>query len=206
MVYVERKHVGHTRYEVYDSHDAGLEVGTVDVILVAESLAQLFRVELLRAHGSLNQGVHERLHNLVTRQFHVQNGLGIVYALYAQLGTMTIGIAHRGRNMVDEASLERAVEYLALVLDECPCALVFKFSNGACTQIHHLLVIVGDALFVYAFQYFLSLAIVKESQQQLHGLVKRQDTQLVCVLNVHYLIADVVGSLYQVHQRMACVA
>ena len=108
--------------------------------------------------------------------------------------------------MVDEASLERAVEYLALVLDECACTLVFKFSNSACTQIHHLLVIVGDALLVYSFQYFLSLAIVKESQQQLHGLVKRQDTQLVRILNVHYLIADVVGSLYQIHQRMACVA
>ena len=94
LVYIERKHIGHARNEVYDSHDTGLEVGAVDVILVAESLAQLFRMKLFRAYGSLNQGVHKRLHNLITRQFHVQNGLGVVYALYAEFGAMAVGIAH----------------------------------------------------------------------------------------------------------------
>ena len=41
LVDVEGEHVGHARNEVDDRHDTSLEVVAVDVVLVAESLAQL---------------------------------------------------------------------------------------------------------------------------------------------------------------------
>ena len=48
--------------------------------------------------------------------------------------------------------------------------------------------------------------VVKEGQQQLDGLVGADDLQLVTVLDVHHLIADVVGSLDQIDQRVARIA
>ena len=55
-----------------NSHDTRLEVVAVDVVLTAEALAQLLRVELARLGGSLDERIHQRLHNLITRQLHVE--------------------------------------------------------------------------------------------------------------------------------------
>ena len=42
------------------------EIVAVDVVLTAESLAELFGMELLRADGSLDERLEQRLHNLIT--------------------------------------------------------------------------------------------------------------------------------------------
>ena len=43
---------------------------------------------------------------------------------------------------------------------------------------------------------------IEEAKQQVACLVERQDAELVRVLNIHDLIADVVGGLHEEHQRM----
>ena len=58
LVDVESKDIGHARDEVDNRHDAGLEVVAIDVVLVAEPLAQLLRVELLRIDGCLGKRLH----------------------------------------------------------------------------------------------------------------------------------------------------
>ena len=47
--------------------------------------------------------------------------------------------------------------------------------------------------------------LAEEAEQKSLGLVVREQFELVGILDVHYLVADVVGSLHQVDQRMACV-
>jgi len=70
----------------------------------------------------------------------------------------------------------------------------------ASPHIHHLFVYIGNALFLNSVPYALLFLLIEESQQQVFGLFKREDFQLVRVFDVHYLIANVVGSLYQIHQ------
>ena len=62
---------------------------------------------------------------------------------------------------------------------------------------------IGNALFLNSVPYALFFLLIEESQQQVFGLFKREDFQLVRVFDVHYLIANVVGSLYQIHQWVA---
>ena len=45
--------------------------------------------------------------------------------------------------------------------------------------------------------------LVEEAEQQIHGLLVGDDLEFMGILEVHNLVADVIGGLYQVNQRMA---
>ena len=92
-----------------------------------------------------------------------------------------------------------------LVPDEDLHALLLEAVDDAGAEIDNLFVDVvhelGHALFDVA------LLLQREvGKEKLLRLVGRQELQLVRILNVHYLIANVVGSLNEIDERMAGVA
>ncbi len=86
------------------------------------------------------------------------------------------------------------------MLDERLGADVLQFAYCTGAHVYHLLVVVGNPLVHYALLYPPCHRLVEEAEQQPLGLLIRQDFQLVRVLNVHYLIADVVGGLHEIHE------
>ena len=57
----------------------------------------------------------------------------------------------------------------------------------------------------YSWQFALLAVFVEQRGEHINGFLGTDDAQLVTVLNVHHLVADIVGSLHQIHQRMAAV-
>ena len=132
--------------------------------------------------------------------------LAVVYLPHAQLLTASVGIAHLGRYVVDEAALERAVQNLLFVVAERLGTLVLKLANDACTHIHNLLVLIAHALILGTLLNVSARLLVEERQKQVGGLFIAKNLQLVRVLDVHDLIANVIGSLHQIDQRVTGVA
>ena len=83
---------------------------------------------------------------------------------------------------------------------------VLKFSDNASPHIYHLLANIGNTFVVYPLAYILLHIVIEESQEHTLRLLKRQYHQLMSILNVHYLITDIVGSLNEIYQRMTNVA
>ena len=102
-------------------------------------------------------------------------------------------------DMLDEAAGKGAAEYLSLMLHEDADAEILELADDTGTHIHHLLVVVGDALVDDALADAGLRCLIEEAEQHLARLVKRQYLQFVGVLDVHYLIADIIGGLYEIY-------
>ena len=105
--------------------------------------------------------------------------------------------------MLYKTSLEGSVEYLFLMLNKCLYAFVLKLAHGAGTEINNLLILIGHPVLFQPTKNMSPGIVIEEAKQQVACLVKRQNAELVRVLNVHDLITDVIGSLHEKHQRMA---
>ena len=119
---------------------------------------------------------------------------------------MAVGRLPCVADVVDEAALECAFEYLLLVVDEHADALVLQFSDDAGPQVDHLFVIIGNTLVDDTLKDMLLCRLVEEIEQQAHRLVVRKNFKLVGIFEVHDLVADVIGGLYKIDQRMAGIA
>ena len=64
LVNIESINVCHATDIVEYSHDAGLQVIASDFILTAESVDELFAMELFRVNGRLDEALHLRHQNL----------------------------------------------------------------------------------------------------------------------------------------------
>ena len=74
--------------------------------------------------------------------------------------------------MVDEATLEGAVEDVLLVLDEHTDALVLEFADDTGTQVDNLLIVVGNPLVDNPLTDALLDIFIEETEQQIHGRFK----------------------------------
>lgn len=206
LIDVEGVDIRHAADIVHDCHQPRFEVIAMDVVLAAEPLDELLAMKFLGMHGSVDKCLHQRFHDLVTTQFHVEHGFALVDLGIGRLDTTLIGLAQRLAHVADEAALELAVEYLLLVLHKGVHAFVLQQSHHAGAHIHDLLVAVCHILVFQPLQDVVAPVLVKESEQEVRGFRKGQNLQFVRVLNVHDLIADVVGRLHQVDEWVAAVA
>ena len=117
-----------------------------------------------------------------------------------------VGFRHLRPYVIDERPFEGAKENLVLVGDERLYAFPFQKTDYAGAHVHHLLVVVGDGLVDNPLKDTRFYSLVEESQQQGGRLLERQDFQFVSILDVHDLVADVIGSLHQIDQWVAHMA
>ena len=114
----------------------------MDVVLRGDAVNELLRMELLRMDGGSDERAHERLHNLVTAQFHVEHRLGVVNLLIGCAHTALISLPLWLRDMLDKAPLKSTVEDFFLVLDEGLHTRMLKLAHGTRPEIHHLLILI----------------------------------------------------------------
>ena len=110
LVDVEGVDIGHATDIVDDGHDARLELRGVDLVLARNTTDEVLGVETLRMDHSPDELLEKRLHDLVTREFDVEYGLALVDALQGEFAATLIGLGGHGADMVDEATLEGAVD------------------------------------------------------------------------------------------------
>ena len=88
------------------------------------------------------------------------------------------------------------------MFDEHADAFVLQFADDTSPQIDHLLVVIRHTFLLDALEDVLLTLGIKEAEEQLHGLLVGNDLQFVGIFEVHDLIADIIGSLDEIHQRM----
>src|SRR3712207_5067429 len=175
LIDVEGKHVGHTAYIVDNGHDARLQVVAVDVVLAAKPTNELLAVELLGVHGSLDEGLHERFHNLVTAQFDVENGLTSIDSPERNFRTMLVSLIYLLAGVADEAAFKGAVEDLVFMFDEGLYTLCFEQAYGTGAHVDHLFVGIGKSFVDDASTYALLGGVVEVIEQQLFGLSEAEN-------------------------------
>ena len=79
-------------------------------------------------------------------------------------------------------------------------------SDDTCPHVDHLFVVVGNALVDDTLLNAMLCVLIKELKQQVGGLLVGKDLQLMLVLDVHSLIADIVGCLDKIYERVAGIA
>lgn len=104
---------------------------------------------------------------------------------------------------VDKTAAELAPHNLVLVPHERVNASPFERVDNAGPHVYHLLVVVGYFLVVNPLHDMILPHFIEEIKEKPLCLLIRYNLQLVGILNVHNLVADVVGSFYKIHQRMA---
>lgn len=82
-------------------------------------------------------------------------------------------------------------------------AKAFKKPDDTRSHVDDLLVAVRYPFIIDALADALLCLLVKESEQKGTCLLKGKNLQFVGILNVHYLITDVIRSLHKIDQRMA---
>ena len=178
----------------------------MDVVLAAEPLDELLAVEFLGMDRRVDKRLHQCFHDFVTAQFHVEHRFALIDLGVGRLHTALISLTQRLTHVADQAALELTVEYLLLMFHKGFHAFVLQQSHHTGAHIHDLLVAVRHIQVFQPLQDMIESVLVKAAEQQVRGLCKGQNLQLVRVLNVHDLIADVVGRLHQVNQWVAAVA
>ncbi len=87
---------------------------------------------------------------------------------------------------------------------ECLRALLHKSADHAGAQVGHFLV--GVVYGVHDFAHVGAPLAVEEAEESLDYFGRREYFQLVCVFYIHYLVADVVGSLYYEYERVTGIS
>ena len=103
--------------------------------------------------------------------------------------------------MVDEASFKFSFQNLFFIVYKGLHAFADKQSDNAGTQIGYLFI--GVTYYLHRFEP-VCLALFREiRKKQLFGFLCSQNFQFVSILNIHHLVADVIGGFHQIDQRVA---
>ena len=152
-------------------------------------------------HGCVGEEVDELRDNAVAGQFDVEHVFAAVNFLERNLLAVLVGLVHRRADVVHEAACEGTVENLLFMFDKSVHALAFQCADDRRAQVNDLLVDVG-----YLLENLVGTGLTllrDEREKQLLCLLGREQTQFVSILDVHDFVADIVGRLDQIHQRMA---
>ena len=160
-------------------------------------------VRLFGAQHGVGHQVEERIYNMVARQVDVGHLLAAVDASARHLLAGPVGREQALRQMVDERALEAPGQDVVLGVAEHSHAGAFQRVDNARAQVAYLVVHVGLVV-VGAVEALLLLGREK-GQEQVFRVAVGKDAQLVGVLDVHDFVADVVGRLDEIDQRMARV-
>ena len=68
--------------------------------------------------GGLDEMRHQRLHDLITRQFHIEDRTALIDTFDGKRCTVLISLAGLRGDMIDERAFEGAVEKVVFVFDK----------------------------------------------------------------------------------------
>ena len=157
-------------------------------------------------HDGLDEESGEEGHDAEACELDVDDVARMVDVTVAGADAGVVGGTGCGGDVLDEGTTEAAFEDVALGLNEDADALALEAVDGAGAEVDDLLV---DVVYVEAAEVADNLVAavgVEVGQQQVARVGGGEDTELVGVLDVHDLIADVVGGLDEVDEGEAGIA
>ena len=96
--------------------------------------------------AALTNTVHQGSHDLVTRQLDIENWFAAVYLLFRHVDAVGIGVALQFTDVLNQTSLEVAVQDFLFMVNEGFHTFVLEFANHAGTHVDYFLVHIGDVL------------------------------------------------------------
>lgn len=200
-VEVERIDVGHPREIVEHGHDAVVEMRCRKLVLARHLGEEQFAVGLLRLENGVHHEFEKGVDDAVTGQIHIEHLAAGIDAAAGHILAMAVGLQKMVGEVVDERTAEAPFEDFFFVVEEGLHASTLQGVDHAGAQIGNAVALVCGigigAEEIFPFSDF------KEGQEELARLFGREKAELVGVFDVHHLIADVVGRLNEIHQRMA---
>src|SRR5574344_304190 len=118
----------------------------MNIVLTAHSTYQLLRVISAGMKYCLGHLVHQCLHNLITRQFHVEHRFATVYLLHRHITAMLVGLSLPITDMLNKRPLEYSFEDKFLIVDEGLYTLVLQLTDGTSAHIYNHLILIGHTL------------------------------------------------------------
>ena len=153
-----------------------------------------------RAHG-VNHQFEQGADDAETGKFNVQYVARAVNLLQGDVCTVLVGIGRYFGYVVDEASFKFSFENPFFIVHKGLHALADKQPDNAGTQIGYLLI--GVTYYLHGFEP-VGLSLCGEvGEKQFFGLLRSQNFQFVGILDIHHLVADVIGCFHQIDQRVA---
>ena len=157
-------------------------------------------------HDGLGEEPGEEGHDAEAGELDVYDVARVVDMLIAGADAGVVGGTWGGGDVLDEGTAEAAFEDVALGLYEDAYTLALEAVDGAGAEVDDLLV---DVVYVEAAEVADDLVAavgVEVGEQQVTRVGGREDAELVGVLDVHDLVADIVGRLDEVDEGEAGVA
>ncbi len=181
-----------------------VERRSIDLILMRHFRQQQLRiVQNWIAHG-MDQLLHQESDYRRARQFQIHHVGGLVDLVPRQSVASPVAFAFPLRDMLHETPLEVTGEYRLLIVGERACAGIHKHPYHARPQITDLLVGVIHTLHIV---HDTAPALRLEKRQQQFGhFAGGEKPEFMGVLEIHHLIAYIIGSLHKIHKRMTRIA
>ena len=95
-------------------------------------------------HCRLCHLLHQRIDDVITSQFYVENRLTAIYFRVCRLCTTLICQSFSLVHMVDEFTFECTIKYFLLMFQEGFCTYILQFSYHTGSHIDHLLIVIGQ--------------------------------------------------------------
>ena len=118
LIDVECIDIRHTTDVIQYRHDSLLQILVLYVVLAAYPSQELLGVEAGWIHGGIDEYLHQRSHDLITRKFDVENRFAGIDFLAGNLRTFLIGLALMFGDMFNETSLETAGKNFLFVIQK----------------------------------------------------------------------------------------
>ena len=117
-----------------------------------------------------------------------------------------VGAAGRVGDVLDECALEAPAEDLLLGIDEDAHTFGLEAVDDAGAEVDNLLIDIAHVEACEVARYLVAPRRLEIGHEELARVGRGEDAQLVGVLDVHDLVADVVGGLHEIDEGEAGVA
>ena len=108
---------------------------------------------------------HQRLHDLITRQLHIEDRTALIDTLDRKRCTVLVSLTRQWSDMVDKCPFEDAVEKIIFMFHKYLHAFILQQTDDTGTHINHLFIIISQALVDDTLQDLFTYCFIKETQQ-----------------------------------------
>ena len=153
---------------------------------------------------SLHHQVGEGGYHFVAGQLDINDILAMIYLTIGCTFALLVSTAWQVVDVLDEGILKSPAQDGMLVLDKDADTLLFQIVDDARPEIDNLLVDIIDQLSHALLNMFLLFGR-EIGEKELLGLLCCQYLEFVCILDIHNLVAYIVGCLDKIYKGVASI-
>ena len=192
-VEVEGINIGHAGDMVEHTLEAMIDRLRAHIILLRDNIEQKVGIISIRIDHRLYEGLQEERDDTIAGEFDIHHHRGVIDTAEGDLRALAISLLEIGREAIDEIVMERATQDLLLMLHKSIGTPLDEDTDHTGAEISHLLIGIGEAIYDMAHMVvtFGGEEIEEKRSHQFCG----EKMEFVGILDIHNLIADIIGSL-----------